>query len=71
MICSDKTGTLTKDEMTARQIYVAEDIFEVSGAGFEPHGEFTRAGAVVEPPEPLKLLAASRCVDIGRAIGPE
>jgi P-type Ca2+ transporter type 2C len=56
VICSDKTGTLTKDEMTARQVYVAEDIFEVSGAGFEPHGEFTRAGAVVDPPEPLKLL---------------
>ena len=56
IICSDKTGTLTKDEMTARQVYVAEDMFEVSGAGFEPHGEFTRAGAVVEPPEPLKLL---------------
>ena len=56
IICSDKTGTLTKDEMTARQVYVAEDLFEVSGAGFDPHGEFTRAGAVVEPPEPLKLL---------------
>jgi Ca2+-transporting ATPase len=56
VICSDKTGTLTKDEMTVRQIYVAKDLFEVSGAGFEPHGEFTRAGAVVEPPEPLKLL---------------
>src|SRR4029434_4096340 len=56
VICSDKTGTLTKDEMTARQIYVAEDMFEVSGAGFEPHGKFSLAGAVVEPPEPLKLL---------------
>jgi Ca2+-transporting ATPase len=56
VICSDKTGTLTKDEMTVRQVYVAEDLFEVSGAGFDPHGEFTRAGAVVEPPEPLKLL---------------
>ena len=56
VICSDKTGTLTKDEMTARQIYVAEDMFEVSGAGFEPYGKFSLAGAVVEPPEPLKLL---------------
>ena len=41
VICSDKTGTLTKDEMTVRQVYVAEDMFEVSGAGFEPHGKFT------------------------------
>ena len=56
VICSDKTGTLTKDEMTARQVYVAEELFEVSGAGFEPHGKFTRAGAAIEPPESLKLL---------------
>ena len=56
VICSDKTGTLTRDEMTVRQVYVAKDLFEISGAGFEPHGEFTRAGAVVEPSEPLKLL---------------
>ena len=56
VICSDKTGTLTRDEMTVRQVYVAKDLFEISGAGFEPHGKFTRAGSVVEPPEPLKLL---------------
>src|SRR5262245_11411205 len=56
VICSDKTGTLTKDEMTARQIYVAQKLFEVSGAGFEPRGEFMRAGLVVEPCAALKSL---------------
>ena len=56
VICSDKTGTLTKDEMTVRKLYVGGEIFEVSGAGFEPHGTFTRAGAVVEPPGPAKLF---------------
>jgi len=56
VICSDKTGTLTKDEMTARQVYVAQKLFEVSGAGFEPRGEFMRAGLVVEPCTPLKSL---------------
>ena len=56
VICSDKTGTLTKDEMTVRKLYVAGEIFEISGTGFEPRGEFTRAAAPVELPQPLKLL---------------
>jgi len=56
VICSDKTGTLTKDEMTARRIFVAGQIFEVSGAGYEPHGVFSRDGSTVEPLSVLKLL---------------
>ena len=56
VICSDKTGTLTRDEMTARQFFVAGELLEVSGTGYQPDGEFSRAGARVEPPEPLRLL---------------
>ena len=56
VICSDKTGTLTKDEMTARKIFVAGQVLDVSGAGYEPHGQFLRGGAVVEPSSALKLL---------------
>ena len=41
VICSDKTGTLTKDEMTARQLYCAGEIIHVSGAGYAPEGQFT------------------------------
>jgi P-type Ca2+ transporter type 2C len=41
VICSDKTGTLTKDEMTARRIFVAGRVFEISGAGYEPVGAFS------------------------------
>ncbi len=56
VICSDKTGTLTRDEMTARKIYVAGDVFEATGTGFEPEGIFIHEGSAVPPPEPLKLL---------------
>jgi Ca2+-transporting ATPase len=56
VICSDKTGTLTKDEMTVRKIFVAGRMLDVSGAGYEPHGRFSRDGLTIEPSSPLKLL---------------
>ena len=56
VICSDKTGTLTKDEMTTRKIFVAGQMLDVSGAGYEPHGQFSCDGLSVEPSKPLKLL---------------
>ncbi len=56
VICSDKTGTLTKDEMTARRIFVAGQVLEVSGAGYEPRGHFSRNGSTFEPSSSLKLL---------------
>ena len=56
VICSDKTGTLTKDEMTVRKIFVAGQMLNVSGAGYEPRGQFSRDGATVEPAHPLTQL---------------
>jgi Ca2+-transporting ATPase len=56
VIGSDKTGTLTKDEMTARQIFTAGQLLELSGAGYEPHGEFSRHGTIVEPSEAVIML---------------
>jgi Ca2+-transporting ATPase len=56
VICSDKTGTLTKDEMTARRVFVAGQTLEVSGAGYEPHGQFTKDGAAVEATGPVADL---------------
>jgi P-type Ca2+ transporter type 2C len=40
VICSDKTGTLTQDEMTVRQIFVDDQLIDITGAGYEPKGEF-------------------------------
>jgi Ca2+-transporting ATPase len=40
VICSDKTGTLTKGEMTVRRVYVPGRSIEVSGVGYAPDGEF-------------------------------
>ena len=41
VICSDKTGTLTKNEMTVQQIYTSENLISISGLGYDPEGEFT------------------------------
>jgi len=50
VICSDKTGTLTHNEMTVRKLYVDGKVVQVSGAGYNPKGEFA------EDPGKFKLL---------------
>jgi magnesium-transporting ATPase (P-type) len=45
IICSDKTGTLTRNEMTARRIVTAEHALLISGSGYEPEGEITSLDA--------------------------
>jgi Ca2+-transporting ATPase len=72
VICSDKTGTLTKDEMTARRIFVGGQTIDVSGAGYEPRGQFTCAGAVVEPSAAVKsLLQAAALASDARIVRDE
>ena len=52
VICSDKTGTLTRGEMTVRRIFVAGRFLDVSGVGYEPQGTFSENGRGVEPTMP-------------------
>lgn len=48
VICSDKTGTLTRNEMTVRAMATALNLFELSGTGYDPHGGIRLGGADVQ-----------------------
>ncbi len=51
VICSDKTGTLTQNQMTVRQVVVGDRVYEVGGHGYEPQGHLTLDGQKVGPGE--------------------
>lgn len=65
VICSDKTGTITKNEMTVKKIYAHGQLIEVGGVGFQPQGEFRRGEEIIDPGqmEGLRwtLLIAALC----------
>jgi Ca2+-transporting ATPase len=59
VICSDKTGTLTRNEMTVRRIATADTQAEVSGVGYEPAGQILVDGApMTQSPSLVELLRA-------------
>ena len=60
-ICSDKTGTLTQNEMTVRKIIVGEHLYEVSGEGYDPKGDFVGEGDRQGPEFQLFLRTAALC----------
>jgi Ca2+-transporting ATPase len=62
VICTDKTGTLTRGEMTVRKIFAADRYIEISGAGYEPEGELT-GGEGMEGHLDLLLRAGVLCND--------
>jgi magnesium-transporting ATPase (P-type) len=62
VICSDKTGTLTRNEMTVRRVVTVDGTFEVEGAGYAPRGGFLvegRSVAVDDYPELLEIARAA------------
>jgi Ca2+-transporting ATPase len=56
VICSDKTGTITKGEMTVRQVYVDGKFWEVTGVGYEPKGDLKLLGETRKPDADAELL---------------
>ena len=60
VICSDKTGTLTRNEMTVRSVVCGSGVFEVSGEGYDPHGEFLDDGEAVQVTEYATLRELAR-----------
>ncbi|QCB46585.1 HAD-IC family P-type ATPase [Hydrogenophaga sp. PAMC20947] len=61
VICTDKTGTLTRNEMTAVRVMLSDTTLAVSGAGYAPLGGFDEAGSVVDPAEHAGLQRLARC----------
>ncbi|MCW5625614.1 MAG: HAD-IC family P-type ATPase, partial [Burkholderiales bacterium] len=63
VICSDKTGTLTRNEMTVQRVATADAVFDVSGVGYAPDGALHLGGQVVEADaHPDLVWVARACV---------
>lgn len=56
VIATDKTGTLTKNEMTVKDIFLTDHHYQVSGNGYEPKGKIIEVGQAMVASETLKLF---------------
>ncbi|CAH1674062.1 putative cation-transporting ATPase F [Hyphomicrobiales bacterium] len=70
VICSDKTGTLTKNEMTARRVATSTSVTEVTGSGYAPDGALIAAtgGALVTDPARDGLIRAALLCNDARLV---
>jgi magnesium-transporting ATPase (P-type) len=74
VICTDKTGTLTTNQMTVREIWVANRSIEVGGAGYKPDGTFTIKGRQMDATDNeslLKLLRVASFCNNSRLLPPD
>jgi potassium/sodium efflux P-type ATPase len=55
VICTDKTGTITKGEMTVNKLWVFDYVVDVSGAGYQPEGDFTVNGQPLQEGQTASL----------------
>jgi Ca2+-transporting ATPase len=60
VICTDKTGTLTQNEMTVKVVYDGEHVFETTGGGYDPRGEILHEWVPISETERKHLFMALR-----------
>jgi magnesium-transporting ATPase (P-type) len=60
VICTDKTGTLTRNELSVREVVTGSHRFEVEGSGYEPEGQITYEGHIVNRNDYPVLLEISQ-----------
>jgi P-type Ca2+ transporter type 2C len=74
VICTDKTGTLTQNEMTVREIWVAGRSLTVTGIGYSPEGQILDGGQSLAAPEESdlhKLLVSASLCNNARLLPPD
>ena len=64
VICSDKTGTLTRNEMTARTVLTANNEYQVEGSGYKPEGEIKKDDKEVKLSDEPVLERLMQCVRV-------